>query len=101
MSLAITVAGTATPVAITTSCTEVASTVRGSSGSENSRPIVDDSRIGRNGLVASDPRSEPLTAMSAGAAARGLDARVVKLNSGPEAGRFFAVGFTGDRAYSP
>src|SRR3954465_1148078 len=101
MSLAITVAGTATPVAIATSWTDVALIGGGSSGSENSRPIVDDSMIGRNGLDVSDARSEPFTATSVGGAARGREARVVKLKSGPEAGRFFAVGLMGDRAYSP
>ena len=84
----ITVAGTGVPAAMSTSSTAPAAsvTLRGSSGSENTRRIVDDSIIGRS--ASGFAGSAPLTATSVGAAARGRCARVVKLNRGPDAGRF-------------
>ena len=69
-----------------------ADTVRGSSGSENTRRIVVDSNIGRN--ASGIAGGAPLIATSWGAAARGRSERVVNENSGPDAGRFFAGGLS-------
>ncbi len=94
MPSVISVAGTSLPEASTSSTAPGPYvTLRLSSGSENSRRIVEVSSIGRNdsGLVG----SPPLTATSIGAAARGRVERVVNVSSGPD-GRFCAAGSMAD-----
>src|SRR5437868_10310898 len=93
------IAGTTFPDMSTSSIAPVPrTTVRGSSGSENTSRIVDVSNIGRNASGVAG--GAPLIATNVGAAARGCVLRVVKLNSGPSAGRFFAAGASAERAYT-
>src|SRR5688572_103527 len=84
------VAGTALPLASRNSIAPAPiRTLRGSSGSENTKRIVVVSSIGRNDAGAIG--LPPLTASSAGAAARGRVLRVVNENNGP-LGMFAASG---------
>src|SRR5690349_19483653 len=94
-------AGTSVPEALSTSSIAPgpSATLRGSSGSENAIRIVElsSSAPGAPGAVG----AAPLIATTAGGAARGRVLRVVKRTRGPLAGRFFAVGESAARAYTP
>src|SRR4051812_21524084 len=100
MPLASNVAGTAMPEPASTSSIApgASATVRGSSGSENTSRIVEVSYIGRNACGA--PGGPPLTAMTAGGAARVRVARVVNWNSGSAAGRLVDAGSNAGRMYT-